>query len=159
GQLGAALAMMGDRPRAERAFQAALQLVADNATGTLRRDYGSAIRDRAALITLAAETSLVKAEMPRLVDLVARAYAAEPSTATQEQAWMLLAAHALAQEAKGMTLAVNGQAHQGDLSRAVTPAELQAGPLAVVNTGEAPVGAVVSVVGAALTPEPAVSKG
>src|SRR5262249_8113863 len=104
-QLGAALAMVGDRPRAERAFQAALQTVADT-PGTIRRDYGSAIRDRAALITLAAETSVAKAEMPRLVDLVANAYAAESYTSTQEKAWMLLAAHALAQEAKGMTLAV-----------------------------------------------------
>jgi alpha-2-macroglobulin len=41
----------------------------------------------------------------------------------------------------------------------VAPAELQAGPLAIVNAGETPVGAVVSVIGAALTPEPPVSKG
>ena len=72
---------------------------------------------------------------------------------------MLLAAHALAQEAKGMTLAVNGQPHQGELMRAVAAKELQAGPLAIANAGDAPSGAVVSVIGAALTPEPPISKG
>jgi len=158
-QLGAALAMMGDRPRAERAFQAALGKLGETDAGVTRRDYGSGMRDRAALITLAAESSLAKAEMPRLVEVVAGAYASRVYTSTQEQAWMLLAAHALAQEAKAMTLAVNGQPHQGELVRAVAPHELQAGPIAIANTGEAPVGAVVSVIGAALTPEPPISKG
>ena len=158
-QLGAALAMMGDRPRAERAFQAALGRLAETDPDIIRRDYGSGIRDRAAVITLAAESSLAKGEVPRLVEVVSRAYAAQVYTSTQEQAWMLLAAHALAQEAKDMALSLNGQLHRGELLRAVAPAELQAGPLAIVNAGETPVGAVVSVIGAALTPEPPISKG
>jgi uncharacterized protein YfaS (alpha-2-macroglobulin family) len=158
-QLGAALAMMGDRPRAERAFQAALLKLAEVDAGVTRRDYGSGIRDRAAFITLAAESSLAKAELPRLVEVVARGYASRLYTSTQEQAWMLLAAHALAQEAKTMTLAVNGQPHTGELMRAVTPQELQTGPLAIVNLGDNATGAVVSVIGASLTPEPPISKG
>ena len=158
-QLGAALAMMGDRPRADRAFQAALGKLGETDAGVTRRDYGSGIRDRAALIALAAESSLAKSEMPRLVEVVASAYASRVYTSTQEQAWMLLAAHALAQEAKGMTLAVNGQPHQGELVRSVAPQELTAGPIAIANDGDAPVGAVVSVIGAALTPEPPIAKG
>jgi len=158
-QLGAALAMMGDRPRAERALRAALQGITGSDGGEPRRDYGSAIRDGAALITLASESAVAKAEVPRLVELVAKAYASQTYTSTQEQAWMLLAAHALAEEAKGMSLAINGQAHQGQLVRGLTPFELQSGPLTIGNAGDAPVGAVVSVIGAALTPEPAVSKG
>jgi uncharacterized protein YfaS (alpha-2-macroglobulin family) len=158
-QLGAALAMMGDRPRAERAFQAALAALTPNGPGQTRRDYGSGIRDRAAIITLAAESSLAKGELPRLVEVVATAYAAQDYTSTQEQAWMLLAAHALAQEAKGITLDINGQSHKGELIRALAAKDLQSGPLAVVNTGEAPVGAFVSVVGAALAPEPPIAKG
>jgi hypothetical protein len=158
-QLGAALAMMGDRPRAEHAFQAALQTIADPDPGLPRSDYGSVLRDSAALVTLAAESKVAKAAMPRVIDLVAKAYAAQTYTSTQEQAWMLLAANALADEAKGITLNVGGQPHQGQLVRALSAAELRAGPLAVVNTGDAPVGAVVSVVGAAMTAEPAVSRG
>jgi uncharacterized protein YfaS (alpha-2-macroglobulin family) len=158
-QLGAALAMMGDRPRAERALQAAIQGVAGDDAGETRPDYGTAMRDRAAIVTLAAETSVGKAEVPRLIELVTKAYAVQTYASTQEQAWMLLAAHALAEEAKGMTLTVNGQPHQGQLVRGLTPVELKTGPIAVANTGEHAVGAVVSVVGAALTPEPAISKG
>jgi uncharacterized protein YfaS (alpha-2-macroglobulin family) len=97
--------------------------------------------------------------MPRLVEVVAGAYASRVYTSTQEQAWMLLAAHALAQEARGMTLAVNGQSHRGELTRAVASQELEAAPIAIANAGDAPVGAVVAVIGAALTPEPPISKG
>ncbi len=117
------------------------------------------MRDQAAVLTLAAEASVAKAEVPRLIELVAKAYAARGYTSTQEQAWMLLAAHALGEEAKGLKLAVNGQPHQGQLVRAVSPQELQTGPFTIANTGDTPAGAVVSVVGAALTPEPAIAKG
>lgn len=158
-QLGAALAMMGDKPRAERALRAAFEGVAAKDPGETRRDYGTTMRDGAALITLASETGVAKVDVPRLVEIVAQAYASKTYTSTQEQAWMLLAARALAEEAKSMKLAVNGQPHQGRLIRGLSPAELQGGPLTVVNDGDAAVGAVISVIGAALTPEPAVSKG
>ncbi len=158
-QLGAALAMMGDRPRAERALHAALAMLDDSDPLEMRRDYGTALRDKAAVLTLAAEASIAKAEVPRLIDLVAKGYAARSYTSTQEQAWMLLAAHALGEEAKGLKLAVNGREHRGQLVRALTPLELQQGKVTIVNTGDTPAGAVVSVVGSALTPEPAISKG
>jgi hypothetical protein len=157
-QLGAALAMMGDKPRAERALRAAFEGVAAKDPGETRRDYGTSMRDGAALITLASEAGVAKSDVPRLVEIVAQAYASKTYTSTQEQAWMLLAARALAEEATSMKLAVNGQPHQGRLIRGLSPAELQGGPLTVVNDGDAPVGAVISVIGAALTPEPAVSK-
>ena len=158
-QLGAALAMMGDRPRAERALQAAFKGVTGKDDGDSRRDYGTSMRDGAALITLASETGVAKADVPRMIELVAKAYASKTYTSTQEQAWMVLAARSLADEAKSMTLTVNGQAHQGQLIRGLTAAELQGGSVTIANTGDAPAGAVVSVIGAALTPEPAISKG
>jgi hypothetical protein len=158
-QLGAALSMLGDKPRAEKAFAAALKAIAGKDDGTPRRDYGTGVRDRAALITLAAETGLAKAEVPRLVDVVAKAYKAKAYTSTQEQAWMLLAARALAEEAGSAELSINGAPHKGLLIRAVSPRELEAAALTVGNAGDVPVHAMVSVVGAALTPEPAVSKG
>ena len=107
-QLGAALAMLGDKPRAEKALQAAFKTIADKDDGVTRRDYGTGVRDGAALITLASETGLAKAEVPRLIDVVAKAYRAKSYTSTQEQAWMLLAARALAEEAGNATLTVNG---------------------------------------------------
>ncbi len=158
-QLGAALAMMGDRPRAERALRAAFRGLTGKDDDVTRRDYGTSMRDGAALITLAAETGVAKADVPRMIELVAKAYASRAYTSTQEQAWMVLAARALAEEAKSMSLTVNGAAHQGQFVRGLTPAELKAGNVTVVNSGDAAVGAVVSVVGAALTPEPPVSRG
>ncbi|KAB2920774.1 MAG: alpha-2-macroglobulin family protein [Hyphomicrobiaceae bacterium] len=158
-QLGAALAMLGDKVRAERALQAALKTVTEKDEGDIRRDYGTGVRDGAALITLASETGIAKPDLPRLVDIVAKAFAAKTYTSTQEQAWMLLAARTLGEEAKSTTLSVNGQPHQGQLMRSLSPAELKSGALTIVNTGNAATDAVVSVIGAALTPEPAISKG
>jgi len=158
-QLGAALSMLGDKPRAEKALQAALKTIADKDDGLTRRDYGTGVRDGAALITLASETGLAKPEIPRLVDVVAKAYKAKSYTSTQEQAWMLLAARALADEAGNAALTVNGAAHKGQLIRALSPAEVKDGTLTISNESDAPVDAMVSVIGAALTPEPAVSKG
>jgi uncharacterized protein YfaS (alpha-2-macroglobulin family) len=158
-QLAAALAMLGDSGRAERAMAAALKALEAKDDGESRRDYGSGVRDGAALLTLVAETRLAKPAVPRLLDVLAKAHAAKPYTSTQEQAWLLLAAHALGEEAKAITLAVNGRPQQGRLLRGVVPGELEGEGLVVQNTGDSPVDAVVSVLGAALTPEPAVAKG
>ena len=157
-QLGAALAMLGDKPRAERALQSALRasVVAD--TGATRRDYGTSVRDGAALITLASEAGLAKPDVIRLVDRVAQAYAVKTYTSTQEQAWMLLAAHALNDDTKNTALSVNGQHHSGQLTRVLSAADLKAGVVTVANEGTAPVDAVVTIIGSALTPEPAVAK-
>ncbi len=56
-QIGAALAFYGDRIRAERAFRAALaDIDAAVEAQTYRPDYGSLLRDEAAVLTLASET-------------------------------------------------------------------------------------------------------
>ena len=72
---------------------------------------------------------------------------------------MLLAAKALNDEAKATSLAVNGAPVAGALMRSLTAAELGKDGLTIVNNGDASVDAVISVIGAALTAEPAVSKG
>ncbi len=101
-QVGAALAMMGDKERAERAFTAALAAMPETTPDTgYRSDYGSTLRDGAALVTLAAETGVAKAEQPKLANVIAKAYETRSYTSTQEQAWMLLAAKALNDEVKG----------------------------------------------------------
>ncbi len=159
-QVGAALAMMGDKERAERAFAAALAAMSGATPDTgYRGDYGSTLRDSAALVTLAAETGIAKAETPKLASVIAKAYETRSYTSTQEQAWMLLAAKALNDEVKGTTLSVNGAPVAGPVLRGLTPAQLKDGALTVINNGDAAVDAVISVIGAALTPEPAVSKG
>jgi uncharacterized protein YfaS (alpha-2-macroglobulin family) len=161
-QLGAALAMMGDKPRAETAFAAALAgLDLPDATGLngYRADYGSDLRDSAALVTLASETRVSTIEAPKLINVIAKAYVGRTYTSTQEQAWMLLAANALSEEGKDLKLIVNGAPVVGAVVRSMSAEELLRTPLTVANDGGAPVDAVVSVIGSALTAEPPVSKG
>ncbi|MBN9280809.1 MAG: alpha-2-macroglobulin family protein, partial [Hyphomicrobium denitrificans] len=87
-QIGAALAMMGDKERAERAFSAALAMMPDVTPDFgYRSDYGSTLRDGAALVALAAETGVAKAEQPKLASVIAKAYETRSYTSTQEQAW------------------------------------------------------------------------
>jgi alpha-2-macroglobulin len=157
--LGAAIAMLGDKERAEKAFRAALVDMGDKSANVARTDYGSGLRDGAALITLAAEASMMKADAPSLAAVLAKTYATRTYTSTQEQAWMLLAAKAMADQVKDTTLTVNGQPHKGAFSRALSPAEVKSGVLTISNSGDSETNAVISVIGAALTPEPAASKG
>jgi alpha-2-macroglobulin len=161
-QLGAALAMMGDKPRSETAFSAALAgMDKPEPSGTFvyRSDYGSSLRDNAAIATLAAETRITTVETPKLINVIAKAYQDRTHTSTQEQAWMLLAANALTEQAKEAKLVVNGAPVPGPILRSLSAEDLAKAPLTVANQGDAPVDAVVSVIGAALTPEPPVSKG
>ncbi len=56
-QLGAGLALYGDRPRADTVFRNALGMLSTSEDdGGWRADFGSGLRDGAALLTLAAET-------------------------------------------------------------------------------------------------------
>ena len=158
-QLGAALAMVGDKERSERAFTAALDAFdAADKRDVARTDYGSDIRDGAALLTLATESRVVRNDTPRLVNVVSRAYTARSYTSTQEQAWMLLAAHALGEDAKKAHLSIDGVRVEGAIQRAYAAEDLENG-ITISNDGDAAIDAVVTVIGAALSPEPAVSKG
>ena len=161
-QIGAALAMMGDKPRAETAFAAALDsLSLPEPTGQFgyRGDYGSDLRDSAALLTLASETRVTNVEEPKLINVIAKAYVGRSYTSTQEQAWMLLAANAMAEEGKDLKLIVNGAPVVGAVNRAMSAEDILKTPLTVANDGAEPVDAVVSVIGSSLTTEPPVSKG
>jgi hypothetical protein len=159
-QVAAALATLGDRARAERVYAAALDAIpAPPAPQIGREDYGSPLRDAAALVTLAAEGG---GPRPTLLNAVARvesARALTPYTSTQENAWMVLAARALAKEGAKVSLDVAGETRQGPLYRNFQPAELAGGPLKITNTGDATLQAVVTVTGAPITPEPAAERG
>jgi uncharacterized protein YfaS (alpha-2-macroglobulin family) len=156
--LGAALAMTGDKPRAEAVFKTAIASLSSSDDSALRQDYGSKLRDGAAIVTLASETNVLKSEGPKLVDVLMQAYRARTYTSTQEMSWMLLAANALADSAKSTTLTIGGEKHTGPLYRSIPVSQLKGG-LAISNDGDAPVDAVISVVGSSLTPEPPATKG
>ncbi len=157
-QLAAALALVGDRNRAERVYGAALDSLAPKPALEFGRvDYGSALRDAAALVSLASEGNAPHATLTQAVLRVEAARGLSPYTSTQENAWMVLAARALAKET--LLLDVDGQPVKTALYRNYRAADVADKPIKIANTGDAPVQAVVSVSGSPVTPEPAASNG
>jgi uncharacterized protein YfaS (alpha-2-macroglobulin family) len=158
-QLAAALGMLGDRTRAELVYSAALADITPPPTLELgRTDYGSSLRDASAFVALASEGGAPRPTILKAVERIEAARALTPYTSTQENAWMVLAARALARDTAGMVLDVAGDTKRGALYRSFAARDL-ATPVRVTNNGENAVQAVVSVVGAPLTPEPAADKG
>jgi uncharacterized protein YfaS (alpha-2-macroglobulin family) len=159
-QIAAALALVGDRGRAERVYAAALQSLAPKPLIEFGRvDYGSALRDAAALVSLASEGNAPRATVTQAVERVEAARGLTPYTSTQENAWLVLASRALAKDAGALALDVDGAPIKTALYRSYKAAELTDKPLKITNTGDIAVQAVVSVTGAPATPEPAASNG
>ena len=64
-QIGGRLALYGDRPRSDRVFRAAQEMLQRRPDrGGWRSDFGSGIRDGAALLTLAAEAATSAVDIP-----------------------------------------------------------------------------------------------
>jgi uncharacterized protein YfaS (alpha-2-macroglobulin family) len=79
-------------------------------------------------------------------------------TSTQENAWMVLAARALAKDAQAVSLDANGEKTQGAFNRGFRPADLSQ-PFKLTNLGESTVQTVLTVSGAPTSPEPAAERG
>ncbi|WP_298254185.1 alpha-2-macroglobulin [Bradyrhizobium sp.] len=157
-QLAAALALVGDKARAERGYAAAADSLAPKPVLEFgRADYGSALRDAAALVSLAGEGNAPKATLMQAVTRVEAARGLSPYTSTQENAWLVLAARALGKET--MALDVDGSPIKTALYRSYKAAETTGKPIKITNTGDAPIQAVVSVGGSPITPEPAAANG
>jgi uncharacterized protein YfaS (alpha-2-macroglobulin family) len=160
-QLAAALGMVGDRTRAERVYKAALQAIpaAPEIELVSRIDYGSMLRDSAALVTLASEGNAPRPTILGAVERIEASRGLSPHTSTQENAWLVLAARAMSKDATGLSLNVNGEGRTKPLYRSVRAGDLESAPLKITNTGTEDVRAVVSVSGAPVVPEPAAEKG
>jgi uncharacterized protein YfaS (alpha-2-macroglobulin family) len=157
-QLAAALALVGDKARAERVYGAALDALAPKPVIEFGRvDYGSALRDAAALVSLASEGNAPRATLTQAVQRVEVARGLTPYTSTQENAWLVLASRALSKET--MALDVDGSPARTAVYRSYAADAMTGKPVKITNTGDAPVQAVVSVSGSPITPEPAASNG
>ncbi|MCX7303655.1 MAG: alpha-2-macroglobulin family protein [Hyphomicrobiales bacterium] len=155
-QLGASLALYGDAQRSEAAFTAALQLAKNTPDyNWYRSDYGSKLRDGAAMLALAAESRPTPSVVPELIRLVSAERNATRWTSTQDDAWMLLAARALQAGNAALELTVDGQPYTGGFSRTLTGEELLASPIVIGNAGKNPVQAVVTTVATPVEPLPA----
>jgi alpha-2-macroglobulin len=163
-QLAAALAMLGDRARAGKAFGAALAaLDAERDNGVSRVDYGSRLRDAAAVLALVAEANLgsdIEGDaIARAGAVLDQARANRSFTSTQENNWMALAAEALAEHAASGQFSVDGQPVKGALYRRFSGPSLEGRSIVVANAGETPAQLAISVSGAPVEPDPAVANG
>ena len=150
-QIAAALSLYGDVERAQRAFASAYQL-ATIGEDRSRADYGSLLRDDAAMLTLAGESRPVSPLVGDMVQLVSQRQRVRPPRTTQEQAWMLLAARALQETTAPLQLSIDGAPVEGSLRRNIAGEAIVQNPVRITNTGADPVTAVVTTVAAPVDP-------
>lgn len=159
-QLGAALALYGDSQKASGVFRSSLDLLDEekDKARVWRADYGSDLRDGAAILALASESKLSAFDYEGLSREVGKLYKASTYTSTQEQAWMLLAAHAMLKDGMKPELSVDGTSHDGVFTAKYQAADVAKG-LVVKNVGKVAIDARVTVTGIPVTPEPAGGNG
>ncbi|APG94606.1 alpha-2-macroglobulin family protein [Sinorhizobium americanum] len=151
--IAAALALYGDGGRSQDIFAAAVNMSTGLVNVSLARsDYGSSLRDDAAVLALAAESRPVPPIIPELSKIVAREWEQARYTSTQEQAWMLLAARAVQGGDADMRLEVNGAQRTGSYAARITGDALIEHPVVIRNNGTDAVSAVVTTVAAPAQP-------
>ncbi len=117
-QLGAALAAYGDPVRADRLFaRAGALLLTSPDRNQWRDDFGSGFRDRAAVLTLAAEAGSNAIDLGSLTQSL---QTQGRDLSTQEAAQVVLAAHALGRTTSGAQLTVDGEPVSGPVVREIT---------------------------------------
>jgi len=147
-QLGAALALYGDRTRAAEAFAAAVEgLKKSDDRYRYRADYGSQLRDTAAVLALAAEFSPAGIDLVALTEQLANLRDAARWSSTQEDAWTLVAASALARSATIGKVTVDGEPLEGTVYRRYDDIVLKGSPVTVTNKGNTATEMTVSVTG------------
>ena len=136
-QIGAALALMGDQRRAETAFLAALaKLNDDDELG--RADYGSNLRDAAAIAALASEGRMPRAIVDRAVAKIGEERRRVGTLSTQEKLWMVLAARSLNEAAGAIRIEAGNEIVSGPFFRTLKAEAIGQG-ITLTNRGAAPV--------------------
>ena len=160
-QIGAALAAYGDPGRADSMLRQAVQQVRSRQAerNRWRADYGTYLRDDAAVLTLAIEAGSNAVDKADLADRLVRARSTRRYFSTQEQLWSLLAARALTSDTTVNDLTLNGQPVEGPLVETLTAAGLAGTPVTLGNFGQRDTDVVLSVFGVPETPEPAGGNG
>lgn len=156
--IAAALALYGDATRSKNIFVDALQMSEQSMVTRVnlsRTDYGSILRDGAAILALAAESRPVPPVVSELAKAVAKEWNRSKYTSTQEQAWMLLAARAIKGGDDSIKIDVNGALHNGAYMAKMTGDALMGNALTLTNQTGEPVSAVVTTFAAPVVPPPA----
>ena len=160
-QIGAALALYGERARAAEGFAAAVADLRASRTDSqgYRRDYGSRLRDLAGVLALAAEFKPAGIDLGALASQLAGLRDLETYTSTQEDAWTLLAAAAIGSDTASGSVSVDDEALTGPVYRRYSAADIVHLPVTVKNNGNQATEATISVTGIPAEPPPVSSEG
>ncbi|MBV8130934.1 MAG: hypothetical protein JO282_00275 [Alphaproteobacteria bacterium] len=161
-QVAAALAEYGDAARAATAYDAALEPGAPRPAGIRYVDYGSELRDSAAVLAFAAGNPGNRARLTTIIDRIAERFTRAARTSTQEQAWLLMAAEAAVRVSGGDTTVAIGNDAPTTRSEPVylrRPLGSGSADQTVTNRGDAPLWRSVSITGVPVADLPAESKG
>jgi hypothetical protein len=131
-QLGAALALAHDTPRAEAAFAAALDAPARRWWSD---DYGTALRDQTAITVLLKESGLLGQRLAALAATLPGPDLQAATLSTQEQAWTAAAAGVLGRDGRAARIALGGR----ELPAAPVVTVALDGPATARNLGDRPV--------------------
>lgn len=154
-QVAAGLALYGEQERATTGFRAALAALPAKTTDRYRSDYGSRLRDSAAVTDYVASASMGEPLQREAIDRLKDAQVSASGRSTQDMAWMLLAANALNEAAAEARLSVRGEETPGRLAWALEGSEVSQFPAEIRNNGASATELLVSVAGQPLQPEPA----
>jgi uncharacterized protein YfaS (alpha-2-macroglobulin family) len=151
-QLAAALALAHEPDRARGAFTAAL--AAPDRTWW-RADYGTALRDQAAIAVLLKESGVGADLLPRLVAAMPGANLDPDTLSTQEQAWAAAAGAVLGRGLHPVHVQLDGK----DLPAGPVVAAALTGPATARNLGDQPVWRSLAVTGVPAAALPAAHAG
>lgn len=160
--LAAALSLYGDPTRAASIFATAAAMSEQGSITPVsleRSDYGSQLRDGAAILALAAESRPVPAIIPALSKAVLKDWNSKDVTSTQEQSWLLLAARAVNKGDDGMSVTVDGTLKTGAYQARMEGDALLKQPVTLQNSSQEPLTATVTTVASPRYPLPAASSG
>jgi uncharacterized protein YfaS (alpha-2-macroglobulin family) len=159
-QLGAALALYGDRSRAAEAFEAARAgLKTPDDPKRWRTDYGSQLRDTAGVLALAAEFTPAGIDLSALAQQLATLRDGKKWTSTQEDAQTLLAAAGLQQQASAGSISIDGTPLTGTVYQRYQQEHFDNAAVTIVNNGNTATELKLSVTGIPSTPPKASSNG
>ena len=133
-QLGAALAAYGDQLRADAMFaRAGAMLIRRSDTRAWRADFGTPLRDTAAVLKLTAEAGSAALNPADLISLV---HQGRDRLSTQEAAQVVMAAHALASPDAVPSLRVDGAEAVGPVVKRLS--DRVRAPSVIENISNAP---------------------
>ena len=144
-QLAAGLAMLGDKERSALTFNAALASLVKPGTEVplagrdtpawhaSRSDYGTSLRDAAAVLALMGEGGASTAQLQKAFEIVTALRSRQRDTTTQESLWLLLAARTLDSQNRDLTLEVNGTPVKGAFQTVLSGSDLAASSIPIIN--------------------------